>query len=109
MAIKYAKGVMHQSPGLVRDVPWVKNETCHTNPERVQQESFFVCRLYYGKLDKYQVSLPHQIVFYRKIIQAAAEEGHYGVARGADDGLPGYVETGVEKCRYSCYLFELVD
>ncbi len=109
MAIKYAKGVMHQSPGLVRDVPWVKNETCHTNPERVQQESFFVCRLYYGKLDKYQVSLPHQIVFYRKIIETASKEGHYCISGSADDWLSSHVKAGVEKCRNSGYLFEFVD
>ena len=53
--------------------------------------------------------LPHQIVLNRKIIKTTSEEGHYGVTRCADYGLAGYVETGIEKCRHSRYLFEFVD
>ena len=52
---------------------------------------------------------PHQIVFNRQIIEAAAEEGHYGIAGCADNGLASYVEAGIEKCRDSSYLFEFVD
>ena len=52
---------------------------------------------------------PHQIVFNRQIIEAAAEEGHYGITGCADYGLAGYVETGVEERRDSGYLFEFVD